>query len=457
MTAHPGRPPRTERSNHRAGVRWRFSAAVALVALALSGTAHAQGTGIYYQEVRKDGVIYVFSTAARYQEFQASGEVRRAITLAGRGPAGETVVAEDENALNLFLFKHDLPPEKGSAAKPEEAPKAVPPLTLKVGEGQIKVGTLLQPWYVYDSSPRGTATSYYRNIQGYDTFTFRRAELRVSGTVTPTWAFYMMIDAAKSQTFTASGVPVTDDKILQDLEVTFLGLKGHQFGLGQGKIPITEEGLRSSAELDFVERARVTRLFSDRRETGFFYRGQFGDRFAAYASVTNGTPSNVPNYDEALFGSARVDVKPTKGILLGVSGGTTVGGSVGEITRDVVNGFFKAADVGGLPLGVEAEYVAATTGQAGKPDVRANGWYGTLIYTFAGAFQLGLRYDLANRNLDVPGNRVTTWSGGLKYLIRGKNMNLTLDWFRVDEEGRKVGGVLSERYDQAIFQAQVAF
>ena len=32
-----------------------------------------------------------------------------AVTLVGRGPNGETIVAENETALDLYLFKHNLP------------------------------------------------------------------------------------------------------------------------------------------------------------------------------------------------------------------------------------------------------------------------------------------------------------------------------------------------------------
>ena len=293
-----------------------------------------------------------------------------------------------------------------------------------MGDGELKFGLLLQPWYVYDSSPRGTSTSYLRNVTGYSTFVLRRAEIKLSGKITPSWGFEVMVDPAKTQSFTASGVAVTDDKVLQDLAVTFLGVKGQEFSLGQKKIPITEEGLRGSSQLDFVERARITRAFSDRRETGLFYKGEFGKYVGAYASLTNGTPSNVVNYDKALFGAARVDVKPMAGLLVGASGGQTVGGSVNEIQRDIVNGFFKYTNIAGMPLGFEAEYLSATTGQTGKPTVKGDGYYATVNYTIATKYQFAVRYDFIDRNKDVAGNQVKTWIGGFNYLIKGNNVKL---------------------------------
>jgi hypothetical protein len=434
-----------------------LAVAAVLLSLMLSALAPAQIVGLYYQEVAKDGRIYVFNTYERYQAFQKTGEMGTSITLIGRGPNGETVVAENETALDLFLFKHGLPAYDRPTPKPQAPPAPAAPFTLKVGDGELKLGLLLQPWYVYDSSPTGTTTSYLRNITGYSTFVLRRAEIRLSGKITPSWGFEVMVDPAKSQTFTASGVPVSDDKILQDLAVTFLGVKGQEFSLGQKKIPITEEGYRGSSMLDFVERARLTRTFSDRRETGFFYKGEFGEHVGAYISLTNGTPANVVNYDEALFGAARVDIKPMAGLLFGASGGTRVGGSVNQIQRDIVNGFLKYGNVAGMPLGFEAEYLSATIGAAGKPTVKADGYYATVTYTIATKYQFAVRYDFIDRNKDVAGNQVKTWTGGFNYLIKGNNVKLSLDYYDVDEQGRTVNNVLSERYHQVVFLTQIAF
>jgi len=53
-----------------------------------------------------------------------------AITLAGRGPDGETVIAENETALDLFLFKHDLPAYDRPTPKPAAATPAFPKTTI---------------------------------------------------------------------------------------------------------------------------------------------------------------------------------------------------------------------------------------------------------------------------------------------------------------------------------------
>src|SRR5258706_403011 len=155
--------------------------------------------------------------------------------------------------------------------------------SIKIGDGELKFGALLQGWYVTDDSPlpttQGAGASYYGNNIGNNTFRLRRAEIKLNGKVTADWGFEVMFDPAKAISPQTSG---TDGKILQDLAVTFFGLKGHEFSLGQKKIALTEEGVHSSSDLDVSERPRITRNFSDRRETGFFYHGEYGEYVGAW-------------------------------------------------------------------------------------------------------------------------------------------------------------------------------
>src|SRR3954447_5251522 len=80
-----------------------------VMALSAASVAMAQVTGLYYQEVEKDGRVYVFNSPERYQSWQSSGDMGTAITLVGRGANGETIQAENETAMDLYLFKHNLP------------------------------------------------------------------------------------------------------------------------------------------------------------------------------------------------------------------------------------------------------------------------------------------------------------------------------------------------------------
>jgi len=424
-------------------------------AIVLTGPAQAQVASLFYKEVEKDGRIYVFNTAARYKSWQASGDIGTAVTMIGQGPSGETVVAENDTAMDLYNFKHDRPAYERPAPKPAPAPSA--PTSLKIGDGELKFGMLLQGWYVTDDSPAATGSSWLGNTTGYNTFRIRRAEIKLNGKITPDWGFEVMFDPAKSQNFT--GAANTDGKILQDLAVTYLGLKGHEISLGQKKIILTEEGIRSSSELDFAERAQVTRTFSDRRETGLFYKGDFDEMVAVMASVTNGGPSNTnSDTNDTLFGAARLDIKPVHGLLVGVSGGTgAVNGGLSHLGRTRWGGHVKYDGGDDLPIGFRAEYLKATDQQAGKADLNQDGYYATLLYTIEKQFQLGVRYDVINKNKDLDGNKIKTFTAGLHYLVKGKNINLKLDYFSIKQEGRVVLGSAAETYAQFCLAAQVAF
>ena len=102
-------------------VRRALVAAAALF-LVLGAAAVSRAQNMFYREVQKDGRIYVFAIAQRYDTWEKSGgaEIGVAITRLGFGPNGETVVFDSEDAVNLYNFKHDKPGEVFPKAKPPE-------------------------------------------------------------------------------------------------------------------------------------------------------------------------------------------------------------------------------------------------------------------------------------------------------------------------------------------------
>jgi hypothetical protein len=423
-------------------------------AVAAASGAFAQVSSLFYREIEKDGRIYVFNTLEKYKAFQASGDMGIAITLIGQGPNGETVVAENETAIDLYNLKHDRPAYERAAPKPAVTPPG-PPTSIKVGDGEIKLGALLQAWYVADDSPVNTgATSFYGNTVGENTFRLRRAEIALKGNIVKGWGFEVMFDPAKAIN-TAAGA---DGKILQDLAVVYSGPKGHEFMLGQKKIYLTEEGVHSSSDLDFAERAQVTRTFSDRRETGFFWHGDWTEQVATWVSITNGTASNVnDDSNDTVVWSGRLDVKPVHGLLVGGSGSYSGGEGLAHLSRSRYGAHVRYDRTADLPVDFRFEYLRATDGQAGKADLRRDGWYATAMYTALEHYQVGVRYDELNRNKDADGNKTKTFTAGFHYLVKGRNANLKLDWYHVKEEGRKINGALDESYNQLVLAAQVAF
>ncbi len=426
---------------------------IALVGLLLlAGAAQAQVNLLWYKEVAKEGRIYVFNDPNEFKAWEGSGELGKSITKINYGPNGETMVFDNEVALDLYNFKHDKEAEVRKYTAPK-APTFPPPTTLKVADGELKFGLLLQAWYIMDDSAQATSgTSYLGNPTGANDFRLRRAEIKLSGKVTPAWGYEVMIDPTKSPSVTAGA----DGKVIQDLGITFLGLKGHEFTLGQKKIAITEEGLRSSSEIDFLERARITRIIGDQRQAGLFYKGEYGEMFAAQASITSGLPSNVAGTSDRLFYAARFDVKPAKGMTVGVSGGTGNQGTA-ALARDRIGAHFRWDGTETLPLMLRAEYGKATDGQTATTEIDRDGYYFSALYTFARQFRLGARYEMYDANKDVSADKLSILTGGFHYMIKGKNINLKAEWYAINQEGRKVNNILDEKYNQFVLGAQVAF
>jgi hypothetical protein len=81
---------------------------VSAVVLVLFSATAAFAQGMYLKVIERDGRIYVFNIAANADRFEKSGEMGVGITRPGSGPNGETVVGDNERALQLYYFKMGL-------------------------------------------------------------------------------------------------------------------------------------------------------------------------------------------------------------------------------------------------------------------------------------------------------------------------------------------------------------
>ena len=237
-----------------------------------------------------------------------------------------------------------------------------------------------------------------------------------------------------------------------------IGIKGHEFSVGQKKIAVTDEGMRSSSEIDFAERARMTRAFSDRRETGLFYKGSFGEMVGLMVSVTNGTKANTTSAsNDVLFSAAKLDIKPASGLVFGVSGGYGAADNPDRLYRTLYGAHVRFDGIETLPLLLRAEYLRATNETTSGVDAERDGYYGSALYTFAKKYRIGARYDEIDNNMNAPGNKIKTTTAGFHYLPMGKTVNFKFEWAKVTEEGRTVNDVLEEDYNIGVIAAQIAF
>lgn len=88
-----------------------------LLVCVLAATVDAQT--FFYNEIIKDGRIYVFADGAKYDAFVKSNGAQAGSVSErqGYGPSGETVVFDSQLAINLYNFKHGLPGENFPQSK----------------------------------------------------------------------------------------------------------------------------------------------------------------------------------------------------------------------------------------------------------------------------------------------------------------------------------------------------
>ncbi len=140
-----------------------------------------------------------------------------------------------------------------------------------------KISGLVQVWYsqMLDNNLR-LNTPYggkYFNLRGEfteNTFSIRRSEIKVSGSITDDVEYEAMLDPSIN---TSTGNP----SILQDAAIVYKFGGGFEAKLGQFKNLQTYEGLTSSGEIFFAERAQLARQFGDKRDRGLALGYGFGD------------------------------------------------------------------------------------------------------------------------------------------------------------------------------------
>jgi len=140
-----------------------------------------------------------------------------------------------------------------------------------------------------------------------DTYRIRRTELKFTMDIHENVQGVVMIDPAREVSYSQSsraygsdfsggaaapaigGTGTTLNALLQDAYVKIHKLiPHHESQTGQFKPPFGEEGIRSSGELDFVERSWVG-IKGDARDLGSMVRGfWWDDRFQYWAGVFNG-------------------------------------------------------------------------------------------------------------------------------------------------------------------------
>jgi hypothetical protein len=237
------------------------------IAMVLAAAAPAVGQGFYYKELKKDDRIYVFNVAANAERFEKTGEMGIGITKPGVGPNGETVVGDNERALQLFFFKHGIS---------EPVPDPVAPVQLIVwrdgktrittDNAYLEISNRVQLRFT-DEKPDDNTQLAGTPAKGdrRGSFRIRRAKFKLEGWIMRPWLTYET--QINYPAVTGSNVGA----ILEDaaLDVDFSKGKGtFRVHAGQFKPPYGAQELTSSGSQMFVDRALVSNSFFRGRDTG---------------------------------------------------------------------------------------------------------------------------------------------------------------------------------------------
>jgi len=305
---------------------------VAPALLALVGVQSAQAqvaytantvTSLYYKEFKKDERFYVFNDAAAAARFEQSGETGVGITKIGVGPNGETVYADNETAMELFLFKHGLS-EKVDRPKP-------PPLNIVWRDGKTRItlggnfylelSNRVQVRYTHefpDDTIKLPGTENAGDSRG--SFRIRRAKLKFEGWFYQPWLTYEV------QTNWPGISSANLANYLEDANINWdvtKGKKKFMVKLGQYKVPFGLQELTSSGSQQLVDRSLVSNAYFRGRETGVSVWGVLGANKLEYrAGLFNGNGLTRSSNDNDKFQyNARVTFQPNGATPLGTYSG----------------------------------------------------------------------------------------------------------------------------------------
>jgi len=247
-----------------------WSVAVGLVAVLLAAPVFAQG--LYYKEIPKDGRIYVFNVGANADRFEKTGEMGIGITKPGVGPNGETVVGDNERAIQLYFFKHGIS---------EVVPDPVQPIqTVVWRDGKTRIQTdsaylelsnrVMVRFTEERPSDNLTLTGALVAGDPRGSFRIRRFKTKFEGWMIKPWLAYETQlnwpDLVSNNAINANPGAFLEDAMF---DIDFTKGKGlFRLHIGQFKPPYGAQQMTSSGSQQFVDRALVSDTFFRGRETG---------------------------------------------------------------------------------------------------------------------------------------------------------------------------------------------
>jgi hypothetical protein len=402
--------------------------AALLMALLAAPAAMARVAGLYYQEVEKDGRIFIFNSPERYQSFEAAGgDMGKAVTLIGRGPHGETLVAENDAALDLYLQRHNLAAEEhqaqGSAPSPYPKTKIAGRLyadfTSKENKDKGQSGNAAK------SSDSGVGTDvkrfYFGATHDFDAMWSATFQSDIGDQGTKRYDVFVKkayVQAKVSPEFTFR---------LGSADTPWIPFVEGQYGFRYFEQTITDHlGFGNSADW------------------GLHFLGSLADnKFGYQFSVINGKGYSNPTRTKSVDFEGRINFQPVKGLTLAVGGYSGKRGNdteavaakhTAERTDALVNYANDRFRIGGEWFEAK-DWNNTTTDATDKSD-----GYSTWV-SFAATPMLTIfgRYDSSKPSKDLNSNlEFTYYNAGLQWRYN-KAMAAALGYKYAEVKGGRLG------------------
>ena len=429
---------------------------VLVIALAAAPIASAQVMGLYYKEVEKDGRVYVFNTPERFKSWSESGELGTAITMTGIGANGETVVAENETALDLYLFRHNLEGYDRPTPKPATPGFTVGwkdgKTTIESKQARLDISNRLQLRFTQEMAETGDDVGSFR---------IRRGKTKFEG-----WVYNKSLTYELQLNWPDTSNPLEDASINYDFTQ---GKKAFQLKAGQFKVPFGRQELTSSGSQQFVDRSLVSNRFARGRDIGVqLWGAPLAGKLDWRVGVFNGNGRTVSRNDNDEYQyNARLtfqpfgDVKYSEGDfessdrpLFAIAGQYESNDRQGATTGNDADKEIVGGDVAFKYKGLFAfaEYFAGTNDPETGGDVDDEGWNAQLGYfVIPQKFEIAGRYAVLDRNADRDDDEQEERGVALGYFFNKHPHKLQLDYRQLENKATNVTD------DEVRLQYQIVF
>jgi phosphate-selective porin OprO/OprP len=436
--------------------------------LGLGAAMQASAQGMFYAEEKKDGRFYVFNIKENWERFKASGETGTGLTRLNHGPNGESVYADNEQALDLFNFKYGI---KEVVERPKTPTQRVEwrdgKTRFTLGSNfYMEVSNRVQVRYTHelpDDSVTLGGTAAAGDSRG--SFRIRRSKFKLEGWFYKPQLTYEVQLNWPAVTGSNPGAFLEDANI--DWDVSKKGT--FRVRMGQNKVPFGHQELTSSGSQLFVDRAEVSNQYARGRDLGAGVWGVlFNNKLEYRLGIFNGNGlTRTTNDNDNFQYNARVmwqlsgnqnlkqrawvsgafysegDFESTDKPLVAVAANVEKNDfhrtTTGNDLKDTIYGFDGTFKYKGVFATAEY-YIRERTPETGSK-FNSDGWFAQLAYNIGKKrdWAIAGRYGSFDPTDAASGNDRKEWRIGLSYFYNRHNLKVQADYGQLEDEAANTG------------------